>query len=1077
MKVRRSKWPKFAGCSYLLSFTFLLLPTCAESQEVYEFERMWPVLQQPWYFDSPWGITVGSSGNVYITDSGIHRVLKFTADGQYITKWGSLGSGDGQFQNLGRIALDSNGNVYVVDYWNDRIQKFTPDGEFIDTWGTEGSGDGQFKLAVGIAIDVRGNVYVADTENHRIQKFTTDGQFITKWGTEGSSDGQFQGPAGIAIDSSGEVYVADTENHRIQKFTTDGQFITKWGTEGSSDAQFQGPKDIAIEGNGNVYVVDSGNHRVQKFTAHGDYITQWGNQGGGGEGSFETPLGIAIGRDGNVYVVDSYNKRIQEFTASGQFVTKWASEGSRNGQFSSPQGVALDSSGNVYVADSWNSRIQKFRTNGEYITQWGGVGGGNGEFVKPVGVAVDSRGNVYVVDSSLHRIQKFTANGQFIGEWGSFGNDAGEFFDPGGIAINSSGDVYVADTDNHRVQKFTGNGGFIREWGSYGSGQGQFSAPEDIAIDSRGNVYVVESGDGNDRIQKFTADGVFLTEWGGFGTVDERFYDPRALAIDGNDHVYVADTVNHRIQKFTADGQFLAKWGEKGVDPGNINSPSGIAVKAGRVYVSEQTRNRVQVFASSEAPNENGVDKAIIVAGGGPFRSNHIWDATQMNANLAFRALKYQGFTKESVYYLSADTDLDLDGNGVLDDVDGDATNEALRQALTNWATDADDVVVYLVDHGGNRKFRMSERETLQADELSLWLNNLQERISGKVVVIYDACESGSFVSQLLPPSGKQRMVITSTSPNEDARLLDEGAISFSYFFWTQVLQGGNVYDNFLIARDGVNYAPPGQVPLLDADGNGVSNEKSDQQLAQDYTIGAGILLASDTPSIGEVSPNQVLHGETSATIWAEDVVATGKIARVWAVITPPGTQACSPDIPVTSLPTLELRPQGNGRSEGIYTNFSTTGAYTVAVYAMDDNSHISPPKKTVVQQTTGTPLPDLKINGSDGHLGIIPSESVSVALALAAGRHAGEDSDWWVAAHTTPSGWFTFDIESGVWVPGLDLTVGYQGPLADRAAREILALPGLPAGRYTFYSVVDRTRNGVIDQPLSYDCLTVSSE
>jgi len=70
------------------------------------------------------------------------------------------------------VAVDGLGNVYVADTYNHRIQKFDSEGNFLTKWGTEGSGDGQFKRPVGIAVDVSGNVYVVDSRNHRIQKFS-----------------------------------------------------------------------------------------------------------------------------------------------------------------------------------------------------------------------------------------------------------------------------------------------------------------------------------------------------------------------------------------------------------------------------------------------------------------------------------------------------------------------------------------------------------------------------------------------------------------------------------------------------------------------------------------------------------------------------------------------------------------------------------------------------------------------------------------------------------------------------------------------------------------------------------------
>jgi hypothetical protein len=90
---------------------------------------------------------------------------------------------------------------------------------FASKWGTLGSGDGQFWFPRGVAVASDGSVYVADKDNYRIQKFTSEGVFVSKWGARGSGDGQFSFPRGVAAASDGSVYVADTVNHRIQKFS------------------------------------------------------------------------------------------------------------------------------------------------------------------------------------------------------------------------------------------------------------------------------------------------------------------------------------------------------------------------------------------------------------------------------------------------------------------------------------------------------------------------------------------------------------------------------------------------------------------------------------------------------------------------------------------------------------------------------------------------------------------------------------------------------------------------------------------------------------------------------------------
>src|SRR3990170_211225 len=230
---------------------------------------------------------------------------------------------------------------------------------FILKWGSNGSGDGQFNYSYCIAADGSGNVYISELYGYRVQKFTTSGSFILKWGTQGSGDGQFDRSLGVAIDGSGNVYVADDNNHRVQKFDSSGSFMLKWGSFGSGDGQFYGPSNVAVDGSGNVYVSDTSNNRIQKFNSSGGFVTKWGSSGTG-DGQFSFPAGVAVDSSGNVYVADYFNHRVQKFTGSGSFITKWGGLGSGDGQFRYPAGVAVDGSGNVYVADTSNHRVQKF---------------------------------------------------------------------------------------------------------------------------------------------------------------------------------------------------------------------------------------------------------------------------------------------------------------------------------------------------------------------------------------------------------------------------------------------------------------------------------------------------------------------------------------------------------------------------------------------------------------------------------------------------------------------------------------------------------------------------------------------
>ncbi|MDT7604050.1 MAG: tripartite motif-containing protein 71 [Acidobacteriota bacterium] len=212
-------------------------------------------------FVSPFKVATDLAGNVYVTDSSepAHGLQKFTSTGTWqFSIGGFLNSALG-------VAVDSSGNIYVGDQGNHRIRKFDSSGAPVTTWGSLGTGNTQFDTPMGVAVDTSNNVYVVDSANNRVQKFTSSGAYITQWGTTGSGNGQFTSPQGIAVDLSGNVYVADTGNNRIQKFDSSGAFIESFGTAGSGNGEFSSPGDVAVDSAGNVYVADSGNDRVQKF--------------------------------------------------------------------------------------------------------------------------------------------------------------------------------------------------------------------------------------------------------------------------------------------------------------------------------------------------------------------------------------------------------------------------------------------------------------------------------------------------------------------------------------------------------------------------------------------------------------------------------------------------------------------------------------------------------------------------------------------------------------------------------------------------------------------------------------------
>ncbi len=102
------------------------------------------------------------------------KILKYSNIGKFLNFYGSIGMEEGRFVNPSAIAIDSKDNIYVADTGNHRIEKFDSNGNFLLSFGTEGSKQGQFEQPVGLAIDATDNIYVVD-KNNGVQKFALYG--------------------------------------------------------------------------------------------------------------------------------------------------------------------------------------------------------------------------------------------------------------------------------------------------------------------------------------------------------------------------------------------------------------------------------------------------------------------------------------------------------------------------------------------------------------------------------------------------------------------------------------------------------------------------------------------------------------------------------------------------------------------------------------------------------------------------------------------------------------------------------------------------------------------------------------
>jgi uncharacterized protein (TIGR03663 family) len=297
---------------------------------------------------------------------------------------GSPGSGDGQLNDPRGIVRDSKGNLYVVDTGNHRIVVFGPDGKPARTIGSLGNGDGQFNEPRGIAIDAQDNLYVADTWNARVVKLDPTGKVLKTWGTgndigsgrrammtDGTTAGNeaaplgFYGPRGIAVDGQGTVFVADTGNKRIVATDGEGKFLYQWGHGGNEPGAFNEPIGIAVDGAGNVYVADTWNGRVQIFGRGQDGkinpIPQstWRVQGWQ-PNTYDDPY-IAVSKDGLVYASIPGRNQMLYATSAGEPLLRWGGKGTDFASLTLPSGATVADDGTLYVVDRGNNRVMHFK--------------------------------------------------------------------------------------------------------------------------------------------------------------------------------------------------------------------------------------------------------------------------------------------------------------------------------------------------------------------------------------------------------------------------------------------------------------------------------------------------------------------------------------------------------------------------------------------------------------------------------------------------------------------------------------------------------------------------------------------
>ncbi len=227
-----------------------------------EFETFWRMPETE--KGKPVGLTVHPDGRIFVADTHYHRVMIFDRDGKSLGSFGSLGTGDGEFQLPTDVAVDADGFIYVSEYQgNDRITKWSADLRFVAFLGDTPIEGKRLSRPAGIDIDDEQTLWVADACNHRIVRLSLDGEVLNTFGEFGSQPGQLRYPYDLSVSPDGEIMVCEYEGNRLQWFSKDGRSLRCWGRAGRKPGELFAPWGATYGPKERVYVVDSLNSRVQ----------------------------------------------------------------------------------------------------------------------------------------------------------------------------------------------------------------------------------------------------------------------------------------------------------------------------------------------------------------------------------------------------------------------------------------------------------------------------------------------------------------------------------------------------------------------------------------------------------------------------------------------------------------------------------------------------------------------------------------------------------------------------------------------------------------------------------------------
>ena len=471
-------------------------------------------------------------GNIYFTDFMNARVRKVDgATGIIETIAGNGNPGPSQDNVLATetaldgpfgVSLDSDGNIYVSELFGKRVRKIDHATGVIQTVAGNGesgfSGDGGLAVNAGVGatrchVDKNGNFYIPDAG--RIRKVDAATGIIETIAGGNIKDGylsyqaRLDWPDDISVDKNGDVYFSDTGNGVIRKIDAKtGLIETVAGSGGSgfsgdgglaTEASFSLVSDIFVK-DGDLFIADKSAQRLLKVDATSGIMNTIAGKPGpdsspdDGGLAVNTLIGnitsVFVDDDSNIYFSVDFPAKIRKIdgqsgiveTIAGTDVASFSGDGgpATEATLDGPNDIYVDKAGNIYISDLWNYRIRKVDAQTGIIQTVAGNGnidnsGDGGPALEArlqisSSVAADEAGNIFIADSQNNRIRRVDAQTGIIET--IIGNGHSDFSGDGGLAseaslsypsglwMTPSGTIFIADQANYRIRMVTATNTF-----------------------------------------------------------------------------------------------------------------------------------------------------------------------------------------------------------------------------------------------------------------------------------------------------------------------------------------------------------------------------------------------------------------------------------------------------------------------------------------------------------------------------------------------------------------------------------------------------------------------------------------